>query len=121
VRSTLQLPSTPASTWQSTSAEIEVDYGVFDGQALRDVPADVWREWRADPTYRPRGARTLAEAQARVGEACEELFAPTAQGRGAEDGDVVVVSHVSPIKAAVSWRSAPTPGWPGASIWRRRR
>jgi probable phosphoglycerate mutase len=82
---------------------IEVDYGVFDGQALRDVPADVWREWRADPTYRPEGGETLAEAQARVGEACEELFATDGAGARREDGDVVVVSHVSPIKAAVSW------------------
>src|SRR5262249_5727621 len=29
---------------------IELDYGEFDGVPLRDVPADIWREWRANPT-----------------------------------------------------------------------
>ncbi len=39
----------------------------------------------------------------RVRAACEELFAVDGLGARAEDGDVVVVSHVSPIKAAVAW------------------
>ena len=36
-------------------------------------------------------------------EACEELLATEGAGARAGDGDVVVVSHVSPIKAAVAW------------------
>ena len=35
--------------------------------------------------------------------ACEELFAADGAGARRRDGDVVVVSHVSPIKAAVAW------------------
>jgi probable phosphoglycerate mutase len=81
---------------------VEVDYGEFDGQALGSVPAEVWRRWRSDPGYRPPGGETLAEAGLRVREACEELFAR--EGKGARDsGPVVVVSHVSPIKAATCW------------------
>ena len=81
---------------------IEVDYGELEGQALGAVPAEVWTRWRADPTFRPPGGESLAEVGARVRDACEELFAQAGHGARAE-GDVVVVSHVSPIKAAVAW------------------
>jgi probable phosphoglycerate mutase len=81
---------------------IEVDYGELEGQALGAVPAEVWTRWRADPTFRPPGGESLAEVGARVRGACEELFARAGEGARAE-GDVVVVSHVSPIKAAVAW------------------
>jgi broad specificity phosphatase PhoE len=82
---------------------VEVDYGEYECQPLRDVPAGVWQEWRSDPGFRPPGGETLAEVADRVTGACAELFA--AEGAGARDagGDVVVVSHVTPIKAAVAW------------------
>jgi broad specificity phosphatase PhoE len=81
---------------------IEVDYGEFDGQKLSGVPAEVWRAWRADPGFRPKGGETLAEMGVRVTAACEELFG--SDGKAARgDSAVVVVSHVSPIKAAVGW------------------
>jgi len=82
---------------------IEVDYGEYDCQPLRDVPADVWREWRRNPHFCPPGGETLAEVDARVTAACDELFADDGAGARATDGDVVVVSHVTPIKAAVAW------------------
>ena len=81
---------------------IEVDYGEFDGRPLGAVPHEVWTRWRTDPHFRPPGGETLAEAGTRVRSACEELFA--AEGEGARgEGAVVVVSHVSPIKAATCW------------------
>jgi broad specificity phosphatase PhoE len=82
---------------------IEVDYGEYEGQPLRDIPAAVWQEWRRDPGFRPVGGETLREVDVRVLAVCEELFAT--DGHGARDarGDVVVVSHVTPIKAAVAW------------------
>jgi broad specificity phosphatase PhoE len=81
---------------------IEVDYGEYDGELLGAVPAEVWRRWRDDPGFRPPGGETLEEMGARVRSACDELFAVDGSGaRGQED--VVVVSHVSPIKAAVAW------------------
>ncbi len=81
---------------------VEVDYGELEGRALRSVPAELWARWRADPMFRPPGGESLAEVGARVREACDELFAQAGEGaRG--DTDVIVVSHVSPIKAAVAW------------------
>lgn len=82
---------------------VEVDYGEFDGQPLRDIPAAVWQEWRRDPGYRPPGGETLSEVDRRVAGACDQLFAQPDAGARRRDGDVVVVSHVTPIKAAVAW------------------
>ncbi len=82
---------------------IEVDYGEHEGRPLGQVPAEVWRHWRADPHYRPLGGESLAEVAGRVSAACEELFSADGQGARSTHGDVVVVSHVSPIKAAVAW------------------
>jgi broad specificity phosphatase PhoE len=82
---------------------VEVDYGEFECQPLRDIPATVWQEWRADPRFRPAGGESLAEVDARVATACAELFATPDAGARRPDGDVVVVSHVTPIKAAVAW------------------
>lgn len=76
---------------------IELDYGELDGTPLRDVPPDLWRQWRADPTFVPPGGESLTALGARVRLACEELVDE------ARDRDVVVVSHVSPIKAAIAW------------------
>jgi len=48
------------------------------------------------------GGESLAEVGVRVRAACDELFGRAGEGaRGV--GDVVVVSHVSPVKAAVAW------------------
>ncbi len=82
---------------------IEVDYGEHEGRPLGSVPAEIWQRWRADPGFRPEGGESLAEVGERVAEACEELFAADGAGARRDDGDVVVVSHVSPIKAAVAW------------------
>lgn len=75
---------------------IELDYGMLDGVPLTDVPAETWATWRRDVEFCPEGGECLAAVGQRVRAACEELAA----GAG---GDVVVVSHVSPIKAAVAW------------------
>src|SRR5215212_8984594 len=76
---------------------IELDYGTYDGKPVADVPADVWREWRADPHFVPAGGESLAALGIRVRAACEELLDE------ARDRIVVVVTHVSPIKAAIGW------------------
>jgi broad specificity phosphatase PhoE len=80
----------------------EVDYGVLEGEPVSAVPSEVWGRWRADPAFRLPGGETLAEVGVRVRTACEELFASPGSGARAA-ADVVVVSHVSPIKAAVAW------------------
>ena len=81
---------------------VEVDYGELEGRPLGDVPPDLWARWRADPGFRPPGGESLADVGVRVRGACDDLFAREGVGARGE-GDVVVVSHVSPIKAAVAW------------------
>lgn len=76
---------------------VEIDYGVYDGLPLAEVPESVWSSWDADPTWEPEGGESLAAVASRVRGACEQLWAEAATG------DVAVVSHVSPIKAAVAW------------------
>ena len=76
---------------------IELDYGDLDGAELASVPRDLWDRWQRDPAFRPPGGESLAAVGRRVREACDELVA------SAVEHEVVVVSHVSPIKAAVAW------------------
>jgi broad specificity phosphatase PhoE len=76
---------------------VELDYGEWDGRPTGDVPAEVWRAWRVDPDFAPPGGESLARLTARVHDALDELVARL-DGRRA-----VVVSHVSPIKAAAGW------------------
>jgi broad specificity phosphatase PhoE len=76
---------------------IELDYGEYDGMPLGQVPAELWNAWRADTGYSPPGGESFQALAGRVSEACHELVAEAA------DHDIVVVSHVSPIKAAVAW------------------
>ncbi len=82
---------------------IELDYGQYDGWIMTDIPHDFWRSWRSDPTFRPEGGESLADLRSRVAGALDELFAEEGSGARRRDGDVVIVSHVSPIKAAVAW------------------
>ena len=86
---------------------IEIDYGIYDGVPLKDVPHELWVRWRSEPDYTPEGGESLTAMGWRVWTACEEL------AEEARTRDVVVVSHVSPIKAAVAWAL----GVPGAP-WR---
>jgi broad specificity phosphatase PhoE len=76
---------------------IELDYGDWDGHVLGSMPAEEWERWRRDPHFAPPGGESLVELAARVAAACAEL------AEEARHHDVVVVSHVSPIKAAVAW------------------
>ena len=76
---------------------VELDYGDFDGKAMSDVPSETWALWRRDPYFRPPNGETLVELDLRVRPALEELAV-----RAVSD-DVVIVSHVSPIKSAVTW------------------
>ncbi|MEI6701800.1 MAG: histidine phosphatase family protein, partial [Actinomycetota bacterium] len=82
---------------------IELDYGQYDGWVMTDIPREFWKSWRTDPTFRPDGGESMADLRVRVSEALQELFAEEGSGARRQDGDVVIVSHVSPIKAAVAW------------------
>jgi len=76
---------------------IELDYGDWDQTPIGSVPADAWAAWRRDLDFRPPGGESLRELGARVRAACDDLVSD------ARDGEVVVVTHVSPYKAALAW------------------
>jgi broad specificity phosphatase PhoE len=76
---------------------IELDYGEFDGRPASQVPSEVWRSWQADPDYAPPGGESLRALRQRVDAASADAL------DGAAEENVVVVTHVSPIKAAVGW------------------
>lgn len=76
---------------------LELDYGDLEGVPVTDVPAATWSRWRSDSEFRPTGGETLAELGVRVRAALEEL------AHAAVSDHVVIVSHVSPIKAAMAW------------------
>ncbi|HUP86685.1 MAG TPA: histidine phosphatase family protein [Acidimicrobiales bacterium] len=76
---------------------IELDYGEWDGRPLQSLASAGWDAWRADPAYAPPGGESLVAVAARVRSACDDL------AEEARESTIVVVSHVSPIKAAVAW------------------
>lgn len=74
---------------------IELDYGDFDGLHQSQVDARTWAAWRADAGFRPPNGESLLDVEHRVHSAIERI-------RGLGVRSVIVVSHVSPIKAAVT-------------------
>jgi broad specificity phosphatase PhoE len=76
---------------------VELDYGDFDGRAFDELPEGTWTRWRSDLTFAPPGGESLHALGIRVREFLDELT--TDPG----DETVALVSHVSPIKAAVAW------------------
>jgi alpha-ribazole phosphatase len=76
---------------------MELSYGEYEGRPHGEVPSEVWRKWRDDPTFAPAGGESLAALDVRVRSACDDLV------ERAATSNIVVVSHVSPIKSAVAW------------------
>ena len=87
---------------------IEVDYGVYDLMPLDEIPREMWARWRSDPDFVPPGGESMRAMGDRVREVCEELVEQAAHT------DIVVVSHVSPVKAAAAWAV----GLGDADAWR---
>lgn len=83
---------------------IELDYGDFDGMLQADVPDDVWSRWRKDSAFRPPNGETLDELDGRVRSALSDIF------ESAKTENIAIVSHVSPIKAAIAWSIGATVG-----------
>jgi broad specificity phosphatase PhoE len=73
---------------------VEIDWGTWEGRPAGSLAvADVDR-WRADDGTAPEG-ESLTSLMARVGSFCLDTLD--------DEGHVVAVSHVSPIKAAAAW------------------
>lgn len=102
------LISSPLRRARDTAAELgtavrvderwtERDYGELEGELASGASGEASARWRADILSAPPGGESMDELSQRVRAACEELAAV------AESTTVVVVTHVSPIKAAVAW------------------
>ncbi len=76
---------------------IEYHYGELEGTPVAEIPMSIWQRWRTEPNYAPPGGESHAELYTRVFGAVEELVEQM------QDINIVVVSHVSPIKAAIAW------------------
>lgn len=76
---------------------IERDYGPYDDQPAEAIPPEDWARWRTSEGFTPAGVESYAALGLRVREACEELSTV------ARSLVVVIVTHVSPIKAALAW------------------
>ncbi len=101
VSSPLLRTRSTASAWgvpvETDERWLELDYGELDGTPLREVDPDLWRRWRSDLDFAPPGGESLRALGERVRAACADLAAE------AGDHHVVVVTHVSPVKAAAAW------------------
>ncbi len=100
--------ASPLKRAQQTAAEfglpvetddrwLELSYGEYEGTPHSEVPSEVWERWRDDPHFTPAGGESLAALDVRVRAACVDLVERAARE------NVVVVSHVSPMKSAVAW------------------
>ncbi len=73
---------------------VELDYGEWDERSFSEFPAADLARWREDATFAPPGGESLVAVGERVASFCAETVGMA---------DVIAVSHVSPIKAAVLW------------------
>jgi broad specificity phosphatase PhoE len=76
---------------------IELAYGEYEGTAYTDLPSEAWDHWKANVSWAPAGGESLTALADRVRAACVDLV------ERARERDVAVVTHVSPMKAAVAW------------------
>lgn len=73
---------------------VEIDYGEWEGQPLAGLDREVVDRWRGDAGFAPPGGESLDVVAGRMASFCDEWL---------DERVVVAVSHVSPIKAAVTW------------------
>lgn len=95
---------------------IEVDYGSLDGRRLDSITDEQWHRFEGGHDQPLLDGESLLEVDARVHVELDALFADPASALHREDEHLVIVSHVSPIKAAVVWAL----GVGGAAAWRMR-
>ncbi len=75
---------------------IELDYGDWDGAHLNTISKETWVKWRNNPSFKPPKGESLEALGDRV-----KLFLENVQKN--TEHHLLIVTHVSPIKAAVAW------------------
>ncbi len=76
---------------------IELNYGDYDGQKFSALPPGTWDTWRSDLDFAPPSGESLRDLAIRVRAAADDLLDE------ARDANIVVATHVSPIKASLAW------------------
>ena len=90
----------------------EIEYGEWEGLGIAHLATPEGQRWRTDPSFAPPGGESLSSVRVRVASFCAEYMGVTDTAAAPED--LVVFSHVSPIKAAVVWAL----GVDDAAVWR---
>ena len=97
-------------------AFIELDYGTLEGQSAATMAGENWRALELAHETRFGDGESLAAVDERVRAELEVLFADESSLLHSSSEHLAIVSHVSPIKAAVAWAL----GVPGSIAWRMR-
>lgn len=106
----------PATSIEVDSAFVEMNYGELEGRPLRDVGATTWRTLQDNHSWRIPGGESMADVDRRVHDRLDALLRDHAEIVSSADENIVIFSHVSPIKSAVAWAL----GVHGGSAWRMR-
>ncbi len=106
----------PGRTQIVKRAFIEVDYGDLDGTSLAEIPTERWRAFEFEHDHAFGGGESLADVDKRVHTQLDVLMDDTSSLLHSPTRHLAIVSHVSPIKSAVTWAL----GVPGSTSWRMR-
>lgn len=112
-RATAEL-AVPAVTALVKESFIEVNYGSLDGQPLSLVTDEQWRAFEQNHDVAFGGGESLASVDQRVHAELDTLLADPASLLHSASSHLAIVSHMSPIKSAVSWAL----GVSGSAAWR---
>jgi broad specificity phosphatase PhoE len=93
---------------------IEVNYGSLDGQPLNVVSEQEWRAFEHDHNTAFGEGESLASVDQRVHAELDALLADPTSLLHRSDEHLAIVSHMSPIKSAVTWAL----GVSGSVAWR---
>ena len=107
----LALPDVAAMVKESF---IEVNYGSLDGQPLSAVSEEEWRAFEHDHDTAFGEGESLASVDQRVHAELDALLADSTSLLHRSDTHLAIVSHMSPIKSAVTWSL----GVSGSVAWR---
>ena len=95
---------------------IEVDYGSLDGRPLAHITTEQWREFEGEHDRPLSDGESLSAVDARVYAELDALLGDSKSLLHRSDEHLAIVSHVSPIKAAITWGL----GVHGSAAWRMR-
>ena len=95
LKRTMETASYISDTVKTDPRWLELDYGELEGRSIESIDVEIWENWRSDVNWAPEGGESLSALGVRVAEACEDIVEIS------KDREVVVVTHVSPIKATL--------------------